>query len=154
MKYYEEEVISVPASWGADGIVKYGVYSCPLQRKYNYRPSLYIAFRAEGGGSKCLYKLRACYELLPNVQMIANRDMDLKDRTAIVKYLSDPKYEKVASANCTTQFFVLDMKHVIKLPKGGVHASGRSPRGIAYYYLADMLDSKKCKILRPARSYK
>lgn len=153
MKVYEEEVISIPASWGTDGVAKYGVYSCPLKKRYNYKKSLYIAFRPAGGVVKTLYKLRDRYELMPDPAMIRNRDMDAKDKRAILGYLKDPKYKGVCSENATMQFFVLDMKHVIQFPRGGAKSGGRSPRGIVYYFLSDMLDFVRCKDLKPARAY-
>ena len=154
MKVYEEEVISIPASWGTDGIAKYGVYSCPLKARYNYKKSLYIAFRPAGGVMKTLFKLRDHYEIMPDPTMILNRDMDAKDKRAILGYLKDPKYKCVCNENMTMQFFVVDMKHVIGLPRGGAMSAGRTPRGIVYYYLSDVLDPVRCKNLKPARAYK
>lgn len=154
MKVYEEEVISIPASWGTDGVAKYGVYSCPLKKRYNYKKSLYIAFRPAGGVMKTLYKLRDRYELMPDPAMIQYRDMDTKDKQAILDYLNDPKYKCVRSENVTTQFFVVDMKHVIRLPRGGATSAGRTPRGIVYYYLSDMLDPVRYKNLKSARAYR
>lgn len=154
MKFYEEEVISIPAAWGTDGVLKYGVYSCPLKKRYRYKKSLYVAFRPKGGVVTELYKIREVYELIPSVNMIAGREMNSADRKAVLGYLNDPKFKVVQNDAHTTQFYVLDMKHTIRLPHGGATAQGRSPRGIVYYYLSDMLNPKTCKGLKPANAYR
>ena len=149
MKFYEEEVVSIPASKGIDAVSKYGVYACPLKKRYNYKRSLYLAFREKGGLMRKLYKLRERYELLPNVENISYRSMDTYDKKVTLAFLNDKDVWGVQDTLQTFQFFVLDTKHVIEIPNGGATSKGRSPRGLAYYYLADMLNSTKNKALKP-----
>lgn len=49
MKFYEEEVISVPVGRTFDLVKKFGVYICPNTRSNNYRNTLYMTFRRSGG---------------------------------------------------------------------------------------------------------
>ncbi len=149
MKTYEEEVISIPAAKGIDGVSKYGVYACPLKKRFNYKQSLYLAFREKGGLMYKLYKLRNRYEILPNIDNISYRSMDNTDRKSILAFMKDKAIWVEQDASTTCQFFVLDTKHTITLPTGGASSGGRSPQGIVYYYLSDMLDVKKCKNLKP-----
>lgn len=153
MKCYEKEVISIPASWGMDGIDSYGVYSCPLKKQYTYQPSLFIAFRPKGGVMTTLYKIKNVYTLMSDVNLIKNVGMDTEDRKRILAYLNDPKFMCVQNDKYTTQFYVLDLKHTIPLPPSGACAQGRSPQGIVYYYLSDMLDPNKCRKLKPMSAY-
>ena len=150
MKFYEEEVVSIPASKGIDAVSKYGVYACPLKKRYNYRRSLYLAFREKGGLMRRLYKLRGHYELLPSVENISYRSMDNEDdRRSLLAFLNDKDVWGIQDTLQTFQFFVLDTKHVIEIPNEGATSKGRSPRGLAYYYLADMLNPTKNKALKP-----
>jgi len=56
MKYYEKEVLSIPAGATIDEVEKHGVYVCPVARKHT--KALFVTFRASGGGKmKKLYKV-------------------------------------------------------------------------------------------------
>ena len=56
MKYYDEEILSIPAKDTYDAIMKSGIYECPNDYKSRKR-SLFITFRAEKGRMDLLYKL-------------------------------------------------------------------------------------------------
>ena len=149
MKSYEYEVISLPASSGIDAVEKYGVYTCPMNKRFEYKSSLYVAFRESGGTMRTLYKVRSHYEMLPDRLNISTREMDDLDRKQILAYLNDKKFEEFTGSMITLQFFVLDLKHVIKLPACGAHSYKRASQGRTYYYLSDMLDPDKCQKLKP-----
>jgi hypothetical protein len=58
MKYYEKEVLSIPAGKSIDRVEKYTVYECPDKLKYNYKKPLFICFReGRGGVMDSLYKI-------------------------------------------------------------------------------------------------
>jgi len=67
MKYYEKEVLSIPAGDTIEMIRKYNVYACPANEDYNFKKSLFITFRAAGGGvMRDLYKVDYDVIINPN----------------------------------------------------------------------------------------
>ena len=61
MKYYDIEVLSIPAGGTIDEVTKLGIYECPSEiapykSRGEHKP-LFIAFRREKGRVETLYKL-------------------------------------------------------------------------------------------------
>lgn len=66
MKYYDIEVLSVPAGGTFNLVKDYGIYECPTTSNYkkrmNHKP-LYMAFRASQGEVTTLYKISDVIEM-------------------------------------------------------------------------------------------
>ena len=67
MKFYNEEVMSIPAGKSYNLVKNYGIYECPINGKHyqaraNAKP-LYVAFRQKGGKVTELFKVKDIIEL-------------------------------------------------------------------------------------------
>jgi hypothetical protein len=67
MKFYNEEVMSIPAGTSYNLVKKYGIYECPIDGKHyqaraNAKP-LYVAFRQKRGKVTELFKVKDIIEL-------------------------------------------------------------------------------------------
>jgi hypothetical protein len=67
MKFYNEEVMSIPAGTSYNLVKNYGIYECPINGKHyqaraNAKP-LYVAFRQKGGKVTELFKVKDIIEL-------------------------------------------------------------------------------------------
>lgn len=152
MKYYDVEVLSIPAGGTIDGVRKVGIYECPAERRPykrrgEYRP-LYMAFRGKGGSVKNLYKVLELkkmpiegteYEKIkPNIdpKVVAKIDGYRK----IVAHNSNDTEEKWV--------FVLDIDKPINLPYEVVHERNNTTVDISHG-LSDYLSSPE-----PSGKYK
>lgn len=148
MKYYEEEVVSIPAGNTIKGVEKYGVYACSNDKRHAFKDSIFLTFRPRGGKMTMLYKLEGKYIISKtDIKYIKGLEIDEGHKARIINFLKDTdashyKYKHPEG----TVVYLLDYLHVIKTD---AHSSGQSPRGIAYYYLSDMLDEKQRQMLRP-----
>lgn len=58
MKYYEKEVLSIPAGRSFNLVERFKIYACPDTNSYNYKKAIFLGFRNKGGGvMDKLYKL-------------------------------------------------------------------------------------------------
>ena len=123
MKYYEEEILAIPAGETFDAVMRSGIYECPDHGKYRHKKTLLVAFKEKGGDMNKLYKLEDIYLL------------DINDHSAVdavelahpgfgqrlSTYKSFYKYKGIngypASNHDTKQVYVLDIQNPIKLPK-------------------------------------
>lgn len=67
MKFYNEEVMSIPAGTSYNLVETFGIYECPINGKHyqaraNAKP-LYVAFRQKGGKVTELFKVKDIIEL-------------------------------------------------------------------------------------------
>lgn len=137
MKYYEEEILAIPAGNSIDAVLKTGIYECPSS--YNtHRRSLFITFKgAQGGDMKVLYKLEDVYELDINdqsaINAISNTINDFGKR--INDYKNEVNYDK--SCHILKKVYVLDLSSKIELPITVCPLENNT--GPAYYDLNDFL---------------
>lgn len=117
MKYYDEEILSIPAKDTYDAIMKSGIYECPNDYKSRKR-SLFITFRAEKGRMDLLYKLKDVVELDVNdntaINVVNNSLPDFASRLSTYKQIVNSKKNKKVSGE--KRVYILDMDHPIKLP--------------------------------------
>lgn len=117
MKFYETEVLSIPAANSIERIEKFGIYECPNDKRYvaHRRKSLFMSFRKRGSISDCLYK----------VSYIVNMRFGDEDAINALKKINPEYAERVrgyceASLNIDLQeekwVIFLDLDKPIKLP--------------------------------------
>lgn len=79
MKYYEKEVLSIPAGKSLAMVQQHNIYVCPDTKNYNYKRPLFVTFRqANGGVMDKLYKIEDIIILNSTNQ---NEVQALKDST-------------------------------------------------------------------------
>lgn len=117
MKYYDEEILSIPANDTYDAIMKSGIYECPDDYKTRKR-SLFITFRAEKGRMDLLYKLKDVVELDVNdataINVVNNSLTDFASRLSTYKKIVKSKPNKQVSGK--KRVYILDMDNPITLP--------------------------------------
>jgi len=144
MKFYEKEVVSIPAGETIDLIEKHKVYSCRNSGIYaKIPPSLYVTFRRGNGGEMSkLYKLVDTIVFNPNDPNDVNRLKESNIETKIIKqiegYLSD---DKAWRDNTDCKFFILSFDNNIELPKKPKPKNGNNAN-IAYYTLSELLQNE------------
>lgn len=122
MKYYENEILAIPAGETFTAIMASGIYECPEDGKYGHRKTLYIAFKNKGGDMDKLYKLDDIFLLDINDQSAVSAvdsslpgfSQRLSTYKSLYKYKGANGYP--ASTHDTKQVYVLDMQNPIELP--------------------------------------
>jgi len=97
MKYYEKEVLSIPAGKSLSMVQQYNIYVCPDTKNYNYKRPLFVTFRqANGGVMNKLYKIEDSIILNPTnqneIQALQNSTYPDKIKTRILSYLAASNY--------------------------------------------------------------
>lgn len=142
MKFYEKEVLSVPAGGTIQQINNYHIHACPNDKNHSYLTPLYITFRHKGGIMKSLYQIGEIFVLSPHNQSYETviKDSSLESKERILQYIEERKknfgFEK---KNCDYKFFVLSEKRKIDLP----HNPQFSSTGHCYFSLPELLSGKK-----------
>lgn len=117
MKYYDEEILSIPANDTYDAIMKSGIYECPNDYKSRKR-SLFITFRAKQGRMDYLYKLKDVVELDVNditaINVVNNSLPGFTSRLSTYKQIVERKKSKTVHGK--KRVYILDMDHPIKMP--------------------------------------
>lgn len=148
MKFYEEEVLSLPAGRTSALIQKHQVYSCEAESKNaNCRTPLYMAFREKDGGAmSTLYKLEDKIQLDPKaLEQLENSDTAPGHIKRIKGYI-DALFSREPDPfpNGDHLFYVFSTDNNIDLPKKPrPFKSNTSP---VYYTLKQMLEEE---ILKP-----
>lgn len=153
MKFYEEEVISVPAGRTFDLVKRFGVYICPNTQRYNYRNTLYMTFRPRGGIMETLYPVKELYILRCNEEELNQLEMQESHRQAILSYLKNAGDNHPKQSD-EMRVYILDQDKTIQLPRGTKPLRTRGMANHCYYYLADMLDAERSQALRPCSQNK
>lgn len=148
MKFYEEDVISVPAGRTFDLVKEFGVYICPNTQKYNYKNTLYMTFRRHGGIMEMLYSVKRLYTLRCDEEELEQLEMPAAHREAILAYLKKAGENHPGKSN-EMQVYILDKNHTIQLPAGTKPISSRGMAGHCYYRLSDMLNGEQSRMLVP-----
>ncbi|KRE45822.1 hypothetical protein [Paenibacillus sp. Soil522] len=137
MKFYEKEVLSVPAAGTIQQITQYDIHSCP--NSYSYKTPLYIAFREKGGYMDTLYQIEDIVVINPNnpsYEVIIDKS-NLAGKERVKRYIEDRRANFGFERDIEYRFYVLSKKKNIRL----VHRpriSGLS--GHCYFSLSELLN--------------
>ena len=117
MKYYDEEILSIPARETYDAIMESGIYECPQDYSSRKR-SLFITFRRNEGRMFRLFKLTDVFELDINdataIAVIESSVPGFSQRLSKYKQILLTKNNNNVSGN--KRVYVLDMERPIILP--------------------------------------
>lgn len=132
MKYYDIEVLSIPAGGTIDGVTKAGVYECPSEdapykSRGEHKP-LFIAFRGEKGMVKKLYKVAEIIStpIAGSDYDIAKERLDPEIVKRIEKYKEIVKYDTENGDERSKWVFILDEKNSIDLPLPVIYKKNNS----------------------------
>lgn len=144
MKYYEKEILSVPAGSTFEEINKYHIHACPDSPSYNYRDSLFITFRKKNGGvMERLYKIDKIIVISPEndslLKLIEESKLPYKDR--LLSYIKERKVGHGFHKNDTYKFYILSETEHIMLSHNP-HPKKNNP-GESYYTLTEMLSGRQ-----------
>lgn len=149
MKYYQQEVLSIPAGATYNQVIKYGVYHCSSDKRRHELP-LFVTFRAPGGVMTRLFRyenyIKECYD----VRAIRNsRLLTAEQKGQVLAYMKDEiiqkRYGEVEKGK-RTRFYVFDKRKGIKI--GGVRPLKDRVQTWKYYSIADMFNPQMSKVLR------
>jgi len=150
MKFYEKEVLSLPAGQSLDLVEKYNIYACPNSKSYNYKKPIFVGFRKTGGGiMERLYKIEDIIILNPIIESEletfknSTYSDEIKDR--ILKYVEAEKCKGQLDSVDEKRFYVLSNTEIIELtnrPK-----PKRNNVKFTYYTLSEVLSKE---IITPA----
>lgn len=144
MKYFEKEVLSVPAGDTFEIIEKYNIHACPNTQSYNYKSSLFITFRKKKGGEmKKIYGIGDVIILNPNdiSQLESIKELDLKYIDRLLNYIEERKQGLGFRKAEEYRFYILSESNRITLthcPK----PPSNNPGGW-YYKLSEVLSGKE-----------
>ena len=117
MKYYDEEILSIPARVTYDAIMESGIYECPQDYPSRKR-SLFISFRRDNGRMYRLFKLTDVFELDINdataIAVIESSVPGFSNRLSKYKQILLTKHNEHVSGK--KRVYVLDIEHPIVLP--------------------------------------
>lgn len=151
MKYYQQEVLSIPAGATYNQVIKYGVYHCSSDNRMHEIP-LFVAFRAARGVMTRLYRYEGFINEYYDARVIQNsKSLTPGQKKQVLAYMKDDVIRKRcgdAEKGKKTRFYVFDKKGVIKI--GGVRPLKERVRTFKYYSIADMFNPQVSKILRKA----
>ncbi len=141
MKYYEKEVLSIPAGTSIDFIRNHNVHACPDTKGYQYKDAIFLTFRESGGVMERLYKIEKVIKLDPNSPSLESEIRELEFNQRIQGYISERKEKWVFGTNCKYRFYILSetdqiiLKHKPK-PK-------KSSQGHRYFTLSQILGGEE-----------
>jgi len=127
MKYYEKEILSIPAGKSIDFIRKHNVHACPDTRGYQYKDAIFLTFRESGGVMEKLYKIEKVIKLDPNSPSLESELRELEFSERIQGYISERKEKWVFGTNCKYRFYILSETNQIILkhePKPKISSQG------------------------------
>ncbi|MGI8669457.1 MAG: hypothetical protein ACR2J3_06340 [Aridibacter sp.] len=143
MKYYEKEVLSIPAGKSLNKVEKYFIYECPDTKAYNFKKPLFITFRNSGGGEMSrLYKIEDIIILNPNerqnLENLENSSLQVEIRERLLSFIEESAFEDDFSYD--KKFYILSKSEIIELtqkPK-----PKRNNVNFTYYKLSDILSKE------------
>ena len=149
MKYYEKEVLSVPAGISKESVEKCLIYECPDTSAYNYKRSLFITFRDSGGGiMDKLYKVEVIISLNPSkpedIYNMQISELSKNHKERLNSLLNDSAFRK--NDNEIRRYYILSENEQIVLKHKP--RPERNNAKFTYYSLADILDQNN-KFIKP-----
>lgn len=145
MKFYEKEIVSIPAGASLELIEEFGIYSCSASCQYaNTKKSLYMTFRKKGGGEMSrLYKLDDVITFNPDdsndVSRLYESDLDQNIKDRIKSYLPRIK-EKNFKEEGKRSYFIFLQNNYIDLPNKP-KPKNKPNVSVIYYDLKDILEN-------------
>ena len=144
MKYYEKEVLSIPAGKSINLVNKYKIYVCPDSSAYNYKKSIFVSFRNKGGGvMDKLFKIEDILVFNPTIKSELQRVNDIELPESVKKrifgYIKEAKFQK--EKDDVKKFFILSMDQIIEL-KHNPHPKKNNAK-FSYYTLSDILTKEE-----------
>lgn len=138
MKYYDEEILSIPAGRTYAAIMASGIYECPVDYKSKKR-SLYITFRKKKGLMDRLYKLTDVVEF--DINDVTAIDEVNKTWPGFASRVSIYKQTLLAQGHVSVsgikRVYILDLDHPLILPVSVRPVENNAPP--VYYYLHEFL---------------
>lgn len=134
MKFYEKEVLSIPAGQSIDKIENFGIYVCPNTKKYNKhkKRAMFFAFRkGKGGEMNDLYKVSEVVIMRfdnEGINALKSTNEDYAKRAEAYRDDS-PEFDKTEEK----WVLFLDKDKSIKLPKPC--RPEQNPQGVVGYSL-------------------
>ncbi len=140
MKYYEKEVVSVPAGKSFAKVEKYLIYECPDNKDYNFKKPIFITFRNSGGGEMLrLYKIEEIIILNPDERLhlenLKNSSIQVSVRERLLSFIAESPFQDAFSYD--KKFYILSQTEIIELthkPK-----PERNNSKFTYYKLSHIL---------------
>lgn len=134
MKFYEKEVLSIPAGQSIDKIENFGIYECPNTKEYSKhkKRAMFFAFRkGKGGEMNDLYKVSEVVIMRFDDEAIAALKNDNEDYAQRAKDYRDdsPEFDKTEEK----WVLFLDKDKSIKLPNPC--RPEHNPQGVVGYSL-------------------
>lgn len=144
MKFYEEEVVTIPAGGTIEAITMSGIYECEKNKSNDNKckRSLYFAFRGGNGDIRKLYKLKDLVQLdIDDESAISTVEKSIRDfRKRLEIYKSKCSY----THNRIKYVYILDLDHTIELPF--IVRPLENNSGPAYYQLSEIMGACNCNI--------
>lgn len=145
MKYFDEEILSVPVGKTWKAVKETGIYECPSNYR-EHKNVLYMAFRGKNGVMDTLYKVSGVYELClydeSSIDDINTKNPGFKERIEAYKNLVEWKEDR-------KRLYLLDMENALEMPYKVRPAENNSFS--IYYSMSDFLaqpnliaDDKSC----------
>lgn len=121
MKFYEDDVLSIPAGDSIDSVEKCGIYECPNNKKYQKynKKALYFSFRAKRGGiTQKLYKVKDILSITlgDNDAINALNNIDAEYGSRLRQYIQDRKNVTFVNEEEEKLVFFFDLEETIRLP--------------------------------------
>jgi hypothetical protein len=143
MKYYEKEVLSIPAGKSLELVEQYNIYVCPDTKNYNYKKSIFVGFRKAGGGvMERLYKIEYIIILNPTieneVETFKNSIYPKDVKTRILNYIQTANYN--TPIDFDEKFYVLSLTETIEL--NNKPRPQRNNAKFTYYTLSEVLSKE------------
>jgi hypothetical protein len=143
MKYYEKEVLSIPAGKSLKLVEQFNIYVCPDTKNYNYKKPIFVGFRKAGGGiMERLYKIEDIIILNPTVKSEVETfnnsvySTDIKRR--ILNYIKAANYG--AQIDFDERFYILSETEVIEL--NNKPRPKKNNAKFTYYTLSEVLSKE------------
>jgi hypothetical protein len=145
MKFYDEEVVSLPAGETIELIEEYQVYSCRTGNKNDrFKRPLYITFREKGGFMPKLYKLETIITLNPTdpaaLRGLKNSTADPDHIKRIEGYIKDYPGQRRRPFEDKDRLFFVFSTDTIDLPNKPKPAKNNAYT--AHYTLKQILTEK------------
>ena len=151
MKYYQQEVLSIPAGATYNQVVKYGVYHCSSDNRMHEIP-LFVAFRAARGVMTRLYRYEGFINEYYDARVIqSSKSLTPGQKKQVLAYMKDDviwKRSGDAEIGKKTRFYVFDKKDAIEI--GGVRPLKDRVQTWKYYSITDMFNPQEANGLRKA----
>ena len=151
MKYYEKEVLSIPAGRSLELVEKFNIYVCPDTKAYSYKKPIFVGFRKSGGGvMERLYKIDSIIVLNPTIdseiETFKRSEYSENIKTRILNYIEAAEFTDIIDYD--ERFYILSENEYIELvnrPK-----PQRNNAKFTYYTLSEVLSKK---IISPESAY-